>query len=849
MTETWVTSSLGPGSGTLTISSDGATVSWTGGSSPAQVVASSVLPSSGQTGVIFQVFGSAVTPQAGVGAIQSGYSDGNGFTWDYSSEAVCIVTYNGAIQVNYSAPTSTAAPVNGSYVSFIVNADSNVGWFSVDGGPFNGASYNGTIVFGSGVTASAVGGLDLSGLTQPLTLCAGYHTSGGAGSITALWDAPHIQLTGYSIESDYYIDIPWRSLNGNTVTSLTYTVTSVSSGTPTGTISGISGTATIPPLPPGSYLVDFLASNSPLASNTLLVTVPPPAGSYSDSAIVTSGLLSRQLDFAMPSSFTEMVISVSYTFVSGDGLEPFWRFTLAGSEVAGPNFDTSYATNASGQECWVFLGGYSEQISPIGSVTSDPPSAFVATARITNWVVSGGRATYDVDYIVNGEVTSYSGKQTAVGVTSFDGVAWGFGSGGGLTDAHILMSIYVNFIGASTPQTLSITGATYASSVLTIDGDWFNVEPPALNISLDGGTSFASASSSEFFGEDASGGYVTTLNGSLSAGTYPLVVQDAFTGVESPSYSFTLGGGGSETLTLVSSAGIYGLPMPLMGSDVDGPAGALDVSYGGTWAAVSDYVTTGGSIATWSAVGPALPFGATTVQVRNSSYTSVTSNILTLTATVPTNVWPAPAIPNPALAKFIGSYLYQEYNDDVNLQAFVSAFNSIAQEYVDWFNGINYPVYASNPNLAGPVLDWVGASLYGYPRPVLSGSAGQLLGAIGTTYIGELAIGATEQIGSMDNYVTSDDIYKRCLTWHLYKGDGKQFSIKWLKRRIMRFLYGMDGSDFIIDQTYPVSVTISDAAVTITLVNTPLYTSSVFSAAVASGVLELPPFYTYTIVT
>jgi hypothetical protein len=45
------------------------------------------------------------------------------------------------------------------------------------------------------------------------------------------------------------------------------------------------------------------------------------------------------------------------------------------------------------------------------------------------------------------------------------------------------------------------------------------------------------------------------------------------------------------------------------------------------------------------------------------------------------------------------------------------------------------------------------------------------------------------------------------LTWHFLKGDGKYFNIRWLKRRVARWLLGVDGTNPNIDQTYRISVT------------------------------------------
>ena len=38
------------------------------------------------------------------------------------------------------------------------------------------------------------------------------------------------------------------------------------------------------------------------------------------------------------------------------------------------------------------------------------------------------------------------------------------------------------------------------------------------------------------------------------------------------------------------------------------------------------------------------------------------------------------------LAKAIPSYLYVQYNDDDDLQAFVQAYNELAQEIITWLN-------------------------------------------------------------------------------------------------------------------------------------------------------------------
>jgi hypothetical protein len=127
-------------------------------------------------------------------------------------------------------------------------------------------------------------------------------------------------------------------------------------------------------------------------------------------------------------------------------------------------------------------------------------------------------------------------------------------------------------------------------------------------------------------------------------------------------------------------------------------------------------------------------------------------------------------------------------------------------------------------------------------------------------------------VGPSAYYIVSDDYYKRIATWHFFKGDGKYFSIRWLKRRVLRFLLGVDGTNVDTSATYRISVTFgTDYEVTIRLISTiasvtggaimngfalntqqfnglqvsainlpPYVAGPTFKAAVAAGVLELP---------
>ncbi len=231
-----------------------------------------------------------------------------------------------------------------------------------------------------------------------------------------------------------------------------------------------------------------------------------------------------------------------------------------------------------------------------------------------------------------------------------------------------------------------------------------------------------------------------------------------------------------------------------------------------------------------------------------------------------------PAI-SPLLTKTIPSYLYAEYKDDEDLQALVEAYNETTQQYVDWFNSLNLPIY-TGAIIVGALLDWVAAGLYGITRPVFGSGSTEYEGPYDTFLFDTLTFDGDTTISQIVYSTATDDVFKRVLTWHFFKGDGRAFTIRWLKRRIMRFLVGTAGTAPNIDQTYQISVTFGDDAevnITIvtrktTVVSAPLYDSftfdsgpvfdddgivvtqlypepalaRVFKQAVVQGVLEMP---------
>ena len=231
----------------------------------------------------------------------------------------------------------------------------------------------------------------------------------------------------------------------------------------------------------------------------------------------------------------------------------------------------------------------------------------------------------------------------------------------------------------------------------------------------------------------------------------------------------------------------------------------------------------------------------------------------------------------------IPSYLYQQYTDDDDLQALVRAQNNYQQIYVDAFNNLNLPIY-TQPQISGYLLDWVGSGIYGYARPALGAVLYTVLGPLDTAYCNEIYMNEFKKIVKSGKItIADDDIYKRCLTWHFYKGDGKYFNVRWLKRRVARFIYGVNGTDPISDTVSMYQISISFGAnrevtirfvlliqtleygavcndykfycnnlycnqVNIGLKNLPpLPSMETFRDAVASGALELPFQYSWQV--
>jgi hypothetical protein len=225
----------------------------------------------------------------------------------------------------------------------------------------------------------------------------------------------------------------------------------------------------------------------------------------------------------------------------------------------------------------------------------------------------------------------------------------------------------------------------------------------------------------------------------------------------------------------------------------------------------------------------------------------------------------------------IQSYLYQQYaydNTTQYIQPFFTAYNTQSQTNLDRINNLNLPIYWG---LSGALLDWVALSLYGFERPVLPQGNSRTLGLYNTNELNEFQYNEEYVLAPQTFYECTDDIFKRCITWNFFKGDGMQFDIQWLKRRVVRFLLG--GANPNIQEHWQISVTFpaEDEVIihirqgissggegslfnTFELDKTPLNTPTqivnlipidlapILASAINAGVLQLPVGFTYTVV-
>ena len=195
--------------------------------------------------------------------------------------------------------------------------------------------------------------------------------------------------------------------------------------------------------------------------------------------------------------------------------------------------------------------------------------------------------------------------------------------------------------------------------------------------------------------------------------------------------------------------------------------------------------------------------------------------------------------PSP-LQEIIPSYVYEQYADDPNIVAFSTAYNVIAQSYLNWFNATPFAVYTSAA-ISGPLLDWIGNGIYGIPRPVFSTLTAKFLSdAVNYLPTNTIATDGSEHSQSGSSVVANDDYYKRTITWHAYIGDGRICNVMTIRKRIARFLFGPNGGDISLSQAQQVNIAVVTSPLNFDITIPAGTASSYFQEAFNAGILAFP---------
>ena len=201
-----------------------------------------------------------------------------------------------------------------------------------------------------------------------------------------------------------------------------------------------------------------------------------------------------------------------------------------------------------------------------------------------------------------------------------------------------------------------------------------------------------------------------------------------------------------------------------------------------------------------------------------------------------------------SLQQIVPAYIFTQFADDDNIQGFFAAQNAYATQFLLWFNTLNLPIYTGGI-IAGALLDWVGQGVYGIVRPSITTGSMRSVSATNSDPTNVLVTNGRRTTSTEILQSTSDDIYRRVITWNFYKGDGFFFNIEWLKRRVLRFLNGPNGIAPFIDNTYAVSVDISGTSYAITVPTGDSTNVSFLNALLNSGACATPVQYTFSVTT
>jgi hypothetical protein len=172
-------------------------------------------------------------------------------------------------------------------------------------------------------------------------------------------------------------------------------------------------------------------------------------------------------------------------------------------------------------------------------------------------------------------------------------------------------------------------------------------------------------------------------------------------------------------------------------------------------------------------------------------------------------------------------YQYQNYKKDPPIDAmFQAARERVALEYSQLL-AVNLPIWATK---SGAFLDYIGLYLYAFPRPSVPTYSTAEAGPYNTLTFNSAEYNSAPIIRTVVSaQLVSDDVYKRCLQWRMWRGDGKVFALWSVRQRIARW--------FDIDYN-EISLAIVGSTIAAAIPEHPLF--SQFKFLFENGQLPLP---------
>jgi hypothetical protein len=177
-------------------------------------------------------------------------------------------------------------------------------------------------------------------------------------------------------------------------------------------------------------------------------------------------------------------------------------------------------------------------------------------------------------------------------------------------------------------------------------------------------------------------------------------------------------------------------------------------------------------------------------------------------------------------------YTGNDFEKSPDVQALVEVANGGFNAVIENLRNLNVGLYNDK---CCEWLDWFASGVFGFYRPTIAiGDAVRADGGWGAFGFGENGWGYGVLSSDPSFETVPDSIFKKVIEWHLYRADGFQFSIPWLRRRIQRFT----GESVV-------GITLSSWTFTIELSKNK--TTSFFKYLQSSGKLMLPEQYSYTV--